>query len=300
MKVLIFGTTGKVATELAMVYAAAGHNVFATTKKSVNFQTPWVCEGAVSQIQPDLVINATAMNGMEQCDADAPSALLVNGVSPGAIAAECRRRSLPFVHYSTDYVFSGQADGLREDTPTDPSGTYGWSKRQGEEAVLRANPDAFVFRVSSIYGRRFEGPLGPVAQAIAGKGGPDDPIKVLHQFCAPTSARTIAAGTLAALTHAIGRGAPGGIYHLAACTGVWKVDFARDAVNRVLGPVGPSGRVWDVREGTLPVPRPIHTQLIVERFQDVFGHVLPTVEEDLLATLPLILEKEGRDKAVVG
>lgn len=293
MKALIFGTTGKVATELALAFSGAGHDVLRTDRKVANMEIPWALPRLLDLFEADVVINATAMNGMEQCTEDPARALLVNGVGPGWIAGECYRRGIDFIHYSTDYVFSGQPDGLTEDMVPVPAGTYGWSKRQGEEAVARANSRALIFRVSSVYGRRFEGPLGPVAQAQKGKGTPEDPIKVLHQFCSPTSARTIAAATLAAAERQR-KGTPlSGIYHLASCTGVWKVDFAREAIHRILGPVGPTGRAWEVGEGTLPVPRPVHTQLDVTRFQEAFGHILPTVEEDFLKTLPMILAQEG-------
>lgn len=293
MRVLIFGGSGRVGRELTQQLSALGLAVIVSDRKTCNMLQAGQVSQAIKDVAPDIVINATAMNGMEACEEQPDLALLINAVAPGVMARVCRDRLIQFVHYSTDYVFAGDRLGLIETSEPNPSGAYGWSKHQGEVLVQRIYPSALIFRLSSIYGRRYEGPLDPVRQAREGKGTYDDPIKVLHQFTAPTSARMVAQGTLAALEVHQRRRETGGIYHLATRQGVWKIDLATKLVEMVMGKPGPMGRAWNVQEGSLAVPRPVYSQLLTHRFQETFGWTPPSWIEDLEATLPMI---EGDEK----
>ena len=76
----------------------------------------------------------------------------MNAEAPGEIAAWAARRGVRLIHFSTDYVFGGQAPDLLDETATPaPLSAYGRSKFAGEAAVL-AQPGTCVMRVSWVFG----------------------------------------------------------------------------------------------------------------------------------------------------
>lgn len=285
MNVLLFGSTGRVGSEIVERLRVDGHNVLGLNRRQADFLSEadkpddWILRR-----EPDIVINCVAMNGMEACAAEPVIAEMINGNAPLHMAKMCRSLEIPMIHFSSDYVFSGSHNQapLLETFPVDPCGAYGESKLRGE-AVARWADRNLVFRLSSIYGRRWEGPVDVVRQATSGKR----PVKVLRQFCAPTSARTVANAIAQVLRVAAGRWEDyGGIYHLATSEGIWKKDFARAVLEQVLA----EHESIEIVEGELDIPRPIHSFLCCHKFEEAFSYKLPSWSEDLDIALPLMEE----------
>ena len=62
-------------------------------------------------------------------------------------------RGCPIIHVSTDYVFDGAKPAPYVETDaTSPTGVYGRSKLEGEEAVAAANPRHVILRTAWVYG----------------------------------------------------------------------------------------------------------------------------------------------------
>jgi dTDP-4-dehydrorhamnose reductase len=77
---------------------------------------------------------------------------------PGRLAALTAGSGIHLLHISTDAVFDGQRGGYTEEDETRPLGVYAHTKREGETAVLAADPQAAVVRVNlfgwSLTGKR--------------------------------------------------------------------------------------------------------------------------------------------------
>jgi dTDP-4-dehydrorhamnose reductase len=101
----------------------------------------------------DVLINCAAITGVDACEADPMAALAVNTLAPEAMAEICREKGARMLHLSTDYVFDGEAGGLRsEDETPNPLGEYGKSKLEGEKRVLESAPCNLVIRTSWVFG----------------------------------------------------------------------------------------------------------------------------------------------------
>ena len=63
--------------------------------------------------------------------------------------------SIVFIHISTDYVFDGESKKpYSELNKVNPKSTYGYSKRKGEESILKINPaNTIIIRTSWLYSR---------------------------------------------------------------------------------------------------------------------------------------------------
>lgn len=92
---------------------------------------------------------------VDGCETDPMRSLQVNATGPAALAAYAWERQVPFVYYSTDYVFNGFAatpGPYTEDALTDPLSVYGRDKLTGEEQVRGYHPEALILRTSGVYG----------------------------------------------------------------------------------------------------------------------------------------------------
>ncbi len=147
MRILVAGREGQVAR--ALVARFAGHAVTALEPPALDLTDRASIEAAVAAAAPDLVVNAAAYTAVDRAEDDAALAHAVNRDGAAWLAEAAAARGLPFVHFSTDYVFDGLkgAPYLETDIPS-PLGVYGRSKEEGERAVLAANPRSIILRTA--------------------------------------------------------------------------------------------------------------------------------------------------------
>jgi len=107
----------------------------------------------LDETRPQAVVHAAVLGRAEECEARPDEAERVNTRLPGLVAEACRERGLRLVSLSTDLVFGGDRPFVSERDAAEPLSLYGRTKRAGEEAVLRACPDAAVARVALVLGR---------------------------------------------------------------------------------------------------------------------------------------------------
>jgi dTDP-4-dehydrorhamnose reductase len=103
----------------------------------------------------DAVLCVGAMTHVDGCEAQPEVAERVNAHGPAVLAGYARRRGLPFVFFSTEYVFDGLRENpgpYAEDAAPHPLSVYGRSKLMGERQVLDAHPEALVLRTTVVYG----------------------------------------------------------------------------------------------------------------------------------------------------
>jgi len=113
----------------------------------------------LSQVRPDLVVNAAAYTAVDAAESDAATAAQVNCDAVRNLAQATRNEGAKLVHISTDFVFDGCSNRpyLPNDAPN-PVSVYGRTKLDGERAVLETAPDALIVRTAWVYsevGRNF-------------------------------------------------------------------------------------------------------------------------------------------------
>lgn len=170
------------------------------------------------------IICSAGATDVERCESDLPWAAAANHLGPAALARAAARRSIPFVFFSTDYVFDGTAANpgpYAESAPTNPLSVYGRTKLEGELAVLNAHPRALVLRTTTVYGpdpqgKNFLYTLRRLLSSGTTMRVPTD------QLATPTYNHDLAAATLALL-----REGHSGLFHAAGPTMLSRIDFAR-------------------------------------------------------------------------
>ncbi len=153
MKMLIFGGSGRTGQVLVRVAQQAGWLVQAPSHAECDVADVQAVTRVVLRSEAEMVVNAAAMSGLEDCLDNPLQAHWTNAMAPAAMALACRHTGARFVHLSTDYVLDGHRAGKKEEcAKCKPINVYGESKREGELQVLEALPDALIARVSWICG----------------------------------------------------------------------------------------------------------------------------------------------------
>lgn len=279
MRVLVFGRTGQVATELQRqgVVTALG-------REAADLAETGSVSGAIGSHAPDAVINAAAFTAVDRAEAEPALAHRVNADAPGEMARACAARGIPFLHVSTDYVFSGEGSAAwRETDPVAPRNAYGHSKLEGERAVRAAGGQAAILRTSwvfSAHGTNFVKTMLRLAESR------DTLDVVADQVGCPTPAADIAA-TLLRMAEAMGRGRPGGLWHYGGQPPVSWADFARE----IFAQAGRVVTVRDIATADYPTPaaRPLNSRLDCARLEADFGIAPP----DWRAGLERVLAEPG-------
>ena len=102
-------------------------------------------------LQPQVVIHAAGLTSVEKCESAPILAEQVNVFLAINMAKVCSIFKVPFVHISTDHLFSGQNAFADESLPASPLNIYGRTKAKAELRVLEENPEALVIR-TNFYG----------------------------------------------------------------------------------------------------------------------------------------------------
>jgi dTDP-4-dehydrorhamnose reductase len=256
IRVLVFGQTGQVATELAR---QANGDIAMTClgRDRADLSDPAACAAAIAASDADVVINAAAYTAVDKAESEEALATTINGTAPGAMAAACAARGIPFLHVSTDYVFDGTGtQPWQPGDATGPLGAYGRSKLVGEQAVRAAAGPHAILRTSwvfSAHGANF-------VKTMLRLGAARDTLTIVaDQVGGPTSAADIAAAllTMARAFHA-GQGTTG-TYHFSGAPDISWADFARE----IFAQSGLTCQVEDIPTTAYPTPakRPANSRM---------------------------------------
>jgi dTDP-4-dehydrorhamnose reductase len=152
MRVAITGAAGRLGAVLKAELSTPAYNVTGLTQADMNLTNPLEVERTIAELKPHVVINCSAYNAVDAAEADRDSAFAVNAEGPRLLARATRAAGALLVHFSTDFVFDGDATTpYTEDAPTNPRSTYGASKLAGETAVRNVSAH-YILRVESLFG----------------------------------------------------------------------------------------------------------------------------------------------------
>ena len=226
MRVLITGAHGQVGHEL-MRLVPAGFEALGMGSAQLDIADAEQVALVVAELQPQLIINAAAYTAVDKAESDSQRAWAVNcdGVRHLAIAAE--RLSIPVLHISTDYVFSGDASAPYSETDsTQPTGVYGASKLGGEAALAAECSKYLVLRTSWVFGAHGNN----FVKTMLRLGRERDELSVVaDQHGCPTPAASIATALWALASQYRKQGAlQWGIYHFSGAPACTWYEFAQE------------------------------------------------------------------------
>lgn len=289
-KILLLGNTGQLGWELQRTLAPLGE-VIGLDYPAINLSLPDSIRETVQQVQPQVIVNATAYTAVDRAESEPELATAINGTAPGIIAEAAKKLGASLIHYSTDYVFDGSHGRAYVETDApNPLGVYGSSKLAGEKAIREVGGSYLILRTSWVYSVRRPSFVTKVLEWSR-----QQPVlrMVTDQVANPTSARMLAEVTALLLAKAapdptrwIGERA--GIYHLAGSGIASRIEWAQAILE--MDPK-PGERLTQKIEPALtsefptPAQRPLYSALDCTLFERTFGLCLPDWRTALKLTL---------------
>ena len=161
MNILLTGASGQLGQELLPLLARFGNvttvdrnvdSAISPERQRLDLSDLNRVEILLNRLCPDLVVNAAAYTAVDKAENDSEPAFRINADLPGCIARWAERNGRLLFHFSTDYVFDGQAgQPYRETDETGPISVYGESKLAGEWAIAASHCRYIVLRTSWVY-----------------------------------------------------------------------------------------------------------------------------------------------------
>jgi dTDP-4-dehydrorhamnose reductase len=161
MKILLTGAQGTLGGDIVRTFEEKGDKVIKTDKGTLDITNKDAVWRAVQEAKPNAIINAAAFNAVDKVEDPEfyDLAFAVNAMGPRNLAEAADAFSIPFVHYSSDYVFDGEKkEGYTEEDIPNPISKYGETKAEGERQVLGMKGNVYVCRLSKIFGKRGSSP----------------------------------------------------------------------------------------------------------------------------------------------
>ena len=153
MVVLVTGANGQLGQAIQSVVGNYPSIDFVFCSSSeLNITDKNNCETIFEKYKPQFCINAAAYTAVDKAESEPEKAYAINVTGAQNLAAVCKLNNTTLLHVSTDFVFDGLAtQPYSEEAIPNPTGVYGVTKLQGEQAIQNTLEKHFIIRTSWVY-----------------------------------------------------------------------------------------------------------------------------------------------------
>ncbi|MDG6095168.1 dTDP-4-dehydrorhamnose reductase [Acetobacter sp. AN02] len=291
--VLATGGKGQLASSLA---ALGGARIHVTGRPEFDFERPETIAQVIERVRPAAVVNAAAWTAVDLAETEQAGAEAANSTGPAVLAGICAGLDIPFIHVSTDYVFSGDKHAPYVETdPVSPVTVYGRTKAEGEQKVLAADPDAIILRTAWVYsahGKNF-------VRTMIGAGAKNPQLKVVgDQRGNPTSSDDLARAILAILDLIEKDGWKAeyaGIFHACGTGEATWHELAVEALRNAAlhGQAMPEVAAIRTEDWPTPAKRPADSRMDNGKLARVFGVRMPRWQDSVKRTVDTLFGERG-------
>jgi len=282
--ILILGKNGQVGSAcknlLPNATAIARDTLDFSQLNEPNFKAK--AEQYFKQVNPHTIINGIAYTAVDKAEEERKQAKTINTDLPDFLAHYCKANNATLVHYSTDYVYSGDGkEPFTEQSPHNPQNYYGKTKLEGDYAIEQSGlTNYFIFRTSWVYdafGSNFPNTmlrLGVEKEQLS---------IVADQHGAPSYAPHLSEAT----TKALQQNKNFGTYHMCNSGYTNWHEFAC-AIFKQAKANGINIKANDIKpvpSSAYPTPakRPLNSRLSLNKLQSNLGINMPTWQDGLTA-----------------
>jgi dTDP-4-dehydrorhamnose reductase len=157
VRVLITGANGQLGYALQKASNVFSDHcaleLIALTRAEINFSQVDSIVSLLDGFSPDVIINAAAYTAVDKAETETEFAQKINADAVRQVAIWCQKHNKTLIHVSTDFVFDGKKSSPYDIADeTNPLGTYGKTKQQGEAFALSECETAYVVRTGWVYG----------------------------------------------------------------------------------------------------------------------------------------------------
>ena len=161
MTVLVTGANGQLGSEMRLVAAASKDRYIFTDvvdlpgveTEKLDITNIDAVRAMVKENDVKVIVNCAAYTNVDKAEDDQEFCALLNAKAPENLAIAMKEVDGLLVHVSTDYVFGGDPYNTpcREDQKGTPTGVYGLTKLQGEQAIEASGCHHVIIRTAWLY-----------------------------------------------------------------------------------------------------------------------------------------------------
>lgn len=161
MTVLVTGANGQLGSEMRLVAAASKDRYIFTDvvdlpgveTEKLDITNIDAVRAMVKENDVKVIVNCAAYTNVDKAEDDQEFCALLNAKAPENLAVAMKEVDGLLVHVSTDYVFGGDPYNTpcREDQKGTPTGVYGLTKLQGEQAIEASGCHHVIIRTAWLY-----------------------------------------------------------------------------------------------------------------------------------------------------
>lgn len=153
MKVLITGANGQLGKEFSKYFFMGKIDYLSTNKSNFDITNlEQMREFLKSYKDITHIINCAAYTNVDEAENNWNKAYLINSKGVKNLVEISKEINSELIHFSTNYVFSGEKGNYSTKDNTNPINKYGESKALGEKE-LKENKKTFLIRTSWLFGQ---------------------------------------------------------------------------------------------------------------------------------------------------
>ena len=161
MTILVTGANGQLGSEMRLVVAnSKDRYIFTDVADLPGVETEKLditdleaIRAVVRDNDVKAIVNCAAYTNVDKAEDDQEFCALLNAKAPENLAVAMKEVDGLLVHVSTDYVFGGDPYNTpcSEDQKGTPTGVYGLTKLQGEQAIIASGCHHIIIRTAWLY-----------------------------------------------------------------------------------------------------------------------------------------------------
>jgi dTDP-4-dehydrorhamnose reductase len=276
--ILVTGANGQLGWELAQL--ATSYPIFEfvfVDRTQMDLAFPETFEKIIHTIKPDCIVNTAAYTAVDKSDTEKALAYTVNATAVQELARISKALSIPFITYSTDYVFDGEAkQPYTISTKVDPVNYYGSTKAAGETLAMEANEHTIVIRTSWVFSSHGNNFVKTMLRLMKERESLNI---VADQKGRPTYAKDLAIATMKMIEALHAGKTVHGVYHYANSGETTWFDFAVKikaiaGLTCALNPI-------ETKDFPTPAKRPAYSVLATSKIEEALSLSIPHWEDAL-------------------
>ena len=281
-KLLVTGANGQLGWELGQLAEAYPAFEFVLVDRSqLDLAFPETFEKIIQTIAPDCIINTAAYTAVDKSETEKALSYTVNATAVQTLASICKKLAIPFMTYSTDYVFDGEAtEPYLSSTKMDPVNYYGSTKAAGETLAMEVNENTIIIRTSWVFSSHGNNFVKTMMRLMKER---DQLNIVADQKGRPTYAKDLAMATMKMIEALHAGKTIKGIYHFANQGETTWYDFA--AKIKAIAGLTCDLQPIETKDFPTPAKRPAYSVLDTSRIEEALSLSIPHWEDALTSCM---------------
>jgi dTDP-4-dehydrorhamnose reductase len=276
--ILVTGANGQLGWELGQLVDSYPAFKFVFVDRSqLDLSHPDTFEKMIHAIKPDCIVNTAAYTAVDKSETEKELAYTVNATAVQELARISKVLAIPFITYSTDYVFDGEANQpYQSSTKMDPVNYYGSTKVAGETLAMEANEHTIVIRTSWVFSSHGNNFVKTMMRLMKERESLNI---VADQKGRPTYAKDLAIATMKMIEALHAGKTMNGVFHYANTGETTWFDFAAK-IKAIAGLTCALNHI-ETKDFPTPAKRPAYSVLDTSKIEEALSLSIPHWEDAL-------------------